>query len=195
MIDEHRINSEERKMSEIEENNKKVFIYQLQGDEFVEIVKDASLKLFDLLHPTGVFLFIDIAINIGFLWFGKRSNLKDKFVAATDSLRVKNEFHPSIQKIQTEEQLMETQMFKKWIGILEHREIEEVIKKEDDFDSQFLALLRYQLKAKAKGYFYWTGQGDLKQAEIMYHHWDAYVQLCEGLGLPYKTINNEANDN
>ena len=55
-------------------------------------------------------------------------NLKDKFIGARESTELKNSTYPMIRRIPTEEQGTESEKFKNWIGIIEERHMEEVMK-------------------------------------------------------------------
>ena len=120
-------------------------------------------------------------------------NLKDKFIGARESTNLNIEY-PMIRRIPTEEQGSESEKFKKWIGIIEERHIEEVVNEDDTLENNCIATLKYLMHSKALAYVYWTGEGDLKQAEIMYQQWEAYCQLCEAIGLSYKPIMDDANE-
>ena len=70
------------------------------------------------------------------------------------------------------------------------------MKQEEDTPyNRVIESIRYVLKSKAKCYKFWTSEGDLKQADICFQHWEAISQLCDSIGIPYKSISDEGNDN
>jgi len=58
----------------------------------------------------------------------------DKFIGASESTNLKNSNYPMIRRIPTEEQSTESEKFKKWIGIIEERHIEEVVDEDDTLE-------------------------------------------------------------
>ena len=174
-----------------------VIVYEFNSveEDFQELELVESFNLLDLLTLETSILFIDIDEKCAWLWFGKKVGIRDKFASASKSQDVKNRINPSF-RIRTEEQYYESQKFKDWIGLRDIEETKKIMEQEEDTPyNRVIESIQYVLKSKAKGYNFWTSEGDLKQANICFQHWEAISQLCDSIGIPYKSISDEGNDN
>lgn len=162
-------------------------------DEFEEIELVETFFIPDLLIPMVTFLFIDDTRKCVWLWFGRRTTIREKFVSAMRSPTIRDR-HGIYYKIKTIDQGYEPQEFKEWLGIVEKRQVAVIIEQEDDPIQNYIDSIKHLMKCKAKAYRYWTSEGDLKQADVCYLQWEVLCQLCDALGILYKSINLEGND-
>lgn len=172
-----------------------MIIYEFNDnlDEFEEIELHETFFIPDLLIPMATFLFIDDKRKCVWLWFGRRTTIRDKFVAARISSTIRNR-HGIYYKIKTIDQGYEPQEFKEWLGLVERRHVEVIIEQEDDPLQNIVNSIKHLMICKAKAYRYWTLEGDSERADECYLQWIVLCQLCDALGIPYQSIMEEGND-
>jgi len=162
-------------------------------EDFEELELHETFFVPDLLVPMITLLFIDDKRKCVWLWFGKRTTIRDKFVSARRSSTFRDR-HGIYYRIKTIDQGYEPEEFKEWLGLVEKRHVEVIIEKEDDPIQNYIDSIKYLIVCKAKAYRYWTSEGDLKHADECYLQWEVLCQLCDALGIPYKSIMEEGND-
>ena len=171
-----------------------MIIYEFNDnlDEFEELELVETFFVPDLLIPMVTLLFIDDERKCVWLWFGRRTTIRDKFVSAQQSSTIRNR-HGVYYKIKTIDQGNEPQEFKEWLGLVERRHVEVIVEQEDDPLQNIVNSIKHLMICKAKAYRYWTSEGDLTRADECYLQWEVLCQLCDALGIPYKSIMEEGN--
>lgn len=162
-------------------------------DEFEILELDETFKIINLLIPTTTLLFVDEKAKCVWLWFGRRTSIRDKFVSANKSYGIRDK-HGIYYKIKTTDEGLEPDQFKEWLGLIEKRHVEEIVEQGDDPIHNIIGSIKHLMECKASAYRYWTSEGDLKYANECYLQWEVLCQLCDALGIIYGSIMDEGRD-
>jgi len=114
-------------MNQIEnKNEKKILIYQFNDEkaEFEELEVDENIKLYELLDPSFILLFIDLEHYRATIWQGAETSTRMKFLSAKISSFVRDVYGPAIH-IVTEDDGSESLYFKILVGLEEPTTVKE----------------------------------------------------------------------
>ncbi|MHA1341475.1 MAG: hypothetical protein ACTSRZ_16265 [Promethearchaeota archaeon] len=108
-------------MGETEQEEKnKIVIYQFNDElaEFEELELEEGIKLYELLDPAFVLLFVDVEHYKAYIWQGAETSTRMKFLSAKMASFVKDDFGPAFH-IVTEDDGSESLAFKILVGLEE----------------------------------------------------------------------------
>lgn len=121
-----------------EKQKKEVRVFQLNDEkaEFEELELDPELELQEILKSNLILYFIQASIYKSFIWIGKETSNRMKFIGAKKATVVRDSIGPAI-KISTIEEDDEPIPFKVMIGtyvpeIVEEEEEQDVIRTEEE---------------------------------------------------------------
>ncbi|MBD3352242.1 MAG: hypothetical protein GF364_12215, partial [Candidatus Lokiarchaeota archaeon] len=112
---------------EIEENPKEgIVVFQLNDEiaEFEELDLDESVKLYELLDPSFILLFLDPEHYKAYIWQGSEVSTRMRFISAKLASSVRDQYGVAM-KIVTEDDGNETLGFKITVGLEEEIDLEE----------------------------------------------------------------------
>lgn len=96
-----------------------IFIYQFNKDleEFEEIITEENVPLFEILDSDEILIFVDMNNNRVWVWEGKNSSTKMKFISAQTAPQIRDK-HDVTFTILTVDEQDETAAFKIMVGLV-----------------------------------------------------------------------------
>ncbi|MFX1310486.1 MAG: hypothetical protein ACFE8C_12360 [Promethearchaeota archaeon] len=96
-----------------------IFVYQFNEDleEFEELKTKENVALFELLQSDKIFLFVDVNNEKVWVWEGKNTPLRMKFISAQEAPKIRN-IHDITFTISSVDEGDETAAFKILVGLL-----------------------------------------------------------------------------
>ena len=162
-------------------------------DEFEELELDETFSIPDLFLPMATLLLIDDKMKCVWLWLGKRTTIRVKFLAAYKSSTIRDK-HSLYYKIKTVDQGHEPQKFKERFGLAIDRQVEVIMEQGVESLQDVINSIKQFMICKAKSYRYWTLEGNPNRASESYLQWVVLCQLCDVHGIIYQSIIEEGND-
>lgn len=96
-----------------------IFIYQFNKEleEFEKFTQEENVPLFEILDSDKILLFIDMNNNRVWIWEGKNSSTKMKFISAQSASQIRDK-HDNTFTISTVDEQNETTSFKLMVGLV-----------------------------------------------------------------------------
>ncbi len=96
-----------------------IYIYQFNTDleEFEEFNHEENVPLFEILDSDKILLFVDMNNNKVWIWEGKNSSIKMKFISAQSALHIRDK-HDVTFTVITVDDKDETTAFKIMVGLI-----------------------------------------------------------------------------
>ncbi len=96
-----------------------IFIYQFNKEleEFEKFTQEENVPLFEILDSDKILLFVDMNNNRVWIWEGKNSSTKMKFISAQLASQIRDK-HDNTFTISTVDEQNETTAFKLMVGLV-----------------------------------------------------------------------------
>jgi len=172
----------------------KIYDFNENLDEFEELELDDTFSIPDLFLPITTLLLIDDKTKCVWLWIGRRTTIRVKFLAAYKSSTIRDK-HCVYYKIKTVDQGHEPKKFKERFGLAVSKQEEVLLEQDVESFQDVINTIKLLMIFKARAYRDYTLGGDPNRADKYYLQWIVLCQLCDALGVTYQSITEEGNGN